>query len=52
MSFIKHHWVNGEKLTAAQLNRIEDAIEELFDNEIDIATEADCDALFEDFLED
>lgn len=52
MSFIKHHWVNGEKLTAAQLNRIEDGIEELYENEVEIATDADCDELFVNFLED
>lgn len=52
MSFIKHYWTNGEKMTAAQMNRIEDAIEELFDNEVDIATEADCDELFVNFLEE
>ena len=34
------------------MNRIEEAIEELFDNEVDIATDVDCDSLFENFLED
>lgn len=51
-SFIKHTWQTGETLTAALMNRIEDAIETLFNNQIDLATDADCDALFEHFLED
>ena len=55
MSFIKHTWVTGERITPSLLNRIEDAIEELFDSgggNIDYATDADCDALFDGFLED
>lgn len=55
MSFNKHNWVNGEKVTASLMNRIEDAIEELYDGgggSMDIATDADCDALFDNFLED
>ena len=52
MSFNKHLWVNGEKLTAEKMNRIEDAIEELYENEMDIASTADCDSLFVNFLED
>lgn len=51
MSFIKHTWVTGETITAVLLNRIEDAIEELSQSDTD-ATSADCDALFDGFLED
>lgn len=50
MSFIKHTWVTGETITAVLLNRIEDAIEELSQSDTD-ATSADCDALFDGFLE-
>lgn len=55
MNFNKHTWVTGERVTPALLNRLEDAIEELYDGgggSMDIATDADCDALFDDFLED
>ena len=51
MSFIKHVWVTGETITAALLNRIENAIDELSQGDTD-ATSADCDALFDDFLQD
>ena len=51
MNFIKHNWVTGETITATLLNRIEDAIEDLSQSDSD-ATSADCDALFEGFLED
>lgn len=52
MSFIKHTWVTGEQVTAALLNRIENAIDELFNSSQTLATDADCDALFDNFLED
>ena len=55
MSFVKHTWVSGERVTPALFNRIEDAIEELYEGgggSIDYATDADCDALFDGFLED
>ena len=51
MNFIKHLWVTGELVTAALLNRIEDAIDELSQGDTD-ATDADCDELFDGFLED
>lgn len=51
MSFIRHQWVTGETITAVLLNRIEDAIESLSRSDSD-ATSADCDALFDDFLQD
>ncbi len=51
MNFIKHVWVNGEVLTANLMNRIENAIAELAQGDSD-ATDADCDALFDGFLED
>lgn len=51
MSFIKHTWVTGETITATLLNRLEDAIDELSQGDSE-ATSADCDALFDDFLED
>ena len=51
MNFIKHNWVTGETITAVLLNRIEDAIESLSQSDSD-ATSADCDALFDGFLED
>lgn len=51
MSFIKHTWVTGETITATLLNRIEDAIDTLSRGDAD-ATDADCDALFDDFLND
>ena len=51
MSFIKHTWVTGELVTAVLLNRIEDAIDTLSRSDAD-ATDADCDALFDDFLVD
>lgn len=51
MSFIKHNWVTGETITAVLLNRIENAIEDLSQSDSD-ATSADCDALFDDFLQD
>ena len=52
MSFVKHTWVTGERVTAALLNRIEDALHELFNTNQTLATDADCDALFDHFLED
>lgn len=52
MSFVKHTWVNGEVLTANLMNRIEDELEELDENSNEMATDADCDALFDGFLED
>jgi len=51
MSFIKHIWTTGELVTAVLLNRIEDAIDELSQGDTE-ATDADCDELFEGFLED
>lgn len=51
MNFVKHTWVNGEVITAPLLNRIEDALVALSQDQ-SIATDADCDALFDDFLED
>ncbi len=51
MNFVKHIWVTGETITAVLLNRIEDAIDTLSQSDED-ATSADCDALFEGFLED
>ena len=55
MSFVKHTWVKGELITPALFNRLEDAIEELYEGGgegLDLATDADCDALFDGFLED
>lgn len=56
MSFVKHTWVKGELVTPALLNRIENAIEELYDGEaggtVEEATDAEIDALFDNFLED
>ena len=52
MNFIKHRWVNGELITASLLNRIEDAIDSMVQTSYNIATSADCDALFDDFLQD
>lgn len=52
MNFVKHNWVNGEFLNAILMNRIEDELEFLHDNANEMATDADCDALFDDFLED
>ena len=51
MSYIRHHWVNGEVLDAPKMNNIEDQLE-LLSEESDIATDADCDSLFVHFLED
>lgn len=51
MSYIKHVWVTGETITATLLNHIEDAIYTLSQSDSD-ATNADCDALFDDFLVD
>lgn len=50
MSFVKHTWTTGETITAALMNRIENAIEELEMGDED-ATPEDCDALFDNFLE-
>ena len=52
MSYVKHTWVNGEVLTANLMNHIEDELETLDSNTMDMATDADCDELFDDFLED
>lgn len=52
MAYVKHNWVNGEVLTASLMNHIEDELEELDQNSAEMATDADCDALFDDFLED
>lgn len=49
-SFDKHTWVTGETVTAVLLNRVEDAIDYLYENGQTIADESDCDALFDDFL--
>ena len=49
MSFIKHTWVTGETITASLLNRIETAVDELFQNTVEEATDADCDELIADF---
>lgn len=49
MSFIKKTWVNGEVLNAEKMNRLEDAIDELYQDN-SMATDADCDALFVGFL--
>ncbi len=51
MNFIKHTWATGELVTAVLLNRLEDAIDFLFQGDSD-ATDADCDELFDDFLKD
>lgn len=51
MNFIKHTWVTGEIIKATLLNRIEDAIDTLSRSDAD-ATDADCDALFDNFLVD
>lgn len=51
MSYVKHIWVNGEILDAPKMNHIEDELEDL-SQASEIATDADCDALFEHFLED
>lgn len=51
MSYIKHLWVTGETITATLLNHIEDGIFALSQSDSD-ATDADCDALFDDFLVD
>ena len=48
----KHNWVNGEILYASLMNHIEDELEQLDNNTNVMATDADCDALFDDFLED
>ena len=50
MSFIKHTWVTGELVTAALLNRMEEGIDEISQSDTD-ATFAQCDALFDDFLD-
>ena len=50
MAFIKHNWVTGELVTAALLNRMEEGISEISQGDID-ATQAECDALFENFLD-
>ena len=51
MSFVKKTWVNGEVLNADDMNRLENAIDELSrDNAV--ASDADIDALFDGFLED
>lgn len=52
MDFVKHNWVDGEFLTADLMNRIEDELEELDKSSSEMATDADCDALFDGFLED
>jgi hypothetical protein len=49
MSFIKHTWVTGETITATLLNRIENAIKELYDNNMELATDTDCDELISEF---
>ena len=48
-NFNKHTWVTGELVTAALLNRIEDAIDTLFNNSMEYATDADCDELISEF---
>lgn len=50
MSYNKHNWVTGETITAQKLNHIEDELELLSQSDSD-ATDADCDALFDGFLE-
>lgn len=52
MAYVKHTWKTGEVLTASLMNHIEDELEELDENSMEMATDADCDALFDDFLED
>ena len=52
MSYTKHNWVNGEVIYATYMNHIEDELEELDQNVTEMATDADCDALFENFLEE
>lgn len=53
MSYQRHIWVKGEGITVARLNNIEDGIEEaLQQSGADQATIADCDELFDGFLED
>lgn len=51
-NFIKHTWVTGEQVTASLLNRIENGIAALYESTQEMATDADCDALFENFLKD
>lgn len=51
MNYTKHTWVTGEKITAPLLNRIEEGIKEMADTAFTEATDAECDALFIDFLD-
>lgn len=51
MSFNKRTWADGDILDANNMNRIETAIDELSRGDTD-ATDSDCDALFDDFLQD
>ena len=56
MNFTKHTWTTGETVTAALLNRIENAVYELSQVDNTEATSQQainlCDSLFEHFLED
>lgn len=51
MSYNKKTWTNGDIIYADDLNKFEEALYELSQSDSD-ATDADCDALFDDFLED
>jgi hypothetical protein len=56
INFNKHEWITGQTITAQLLNRLENAIYELCQQDMTEATEAQadalCDSLFEDFLDD
>lgn len=49
MNYVVKNWVNGEVIYASELNKIENAIYLLSQSDED-ATDADCDALFDNFL--
>ena len=51
MSYNKRVWTNGDILDANALNKFENALYELSQSESE-ATNADCDALFDGFLDD
>ena len=51
MTYNKKTWVNGEIIDANALNKFENALYELSQSDTD-ATDADCDMLFEGFLDD
>ena len=51
MSYVKTNWVKGKQVTPALLNHMEQGIYDAHQMQAE-ATIADCDALFDDFLED